>query len=77
MKRYWYVKYGHEMRIAHEHTAEAACRYCYGMVCVRMLVKDLGTRSPKYFSQKKKLELQQSKEGWFAPTVKNKLGVDI
>jgi hypothetical protein len=63
-KHYYYVRWGDHIRMAEGTTIEEACKYAYGMVGREMYVKDLGTRHPKYMSHKRKMELQNSTEGW-------------
>ncbi len=53
-KKYWAVKYGGHVRIAHEVTAEAAANYCYGMYTPRNMVCTELPKNPRYMSLKQK-----------------------
>lgn len=55
---YYYCAYGHVIRVSQKCRSEAeAAKYCFG-VTDRVTCLNVGSRSPAYFSQKKKAELQ-------------------
>ncbi len=70
-KHYYYVRWVHALRFAEAYSIEDACKDAYGMVSTDMEVKDLGTRHPRYFSNKKKFELQNDPKDWIKPQRNN------
>lgn len=65
-KHYYYVrcKTSDVLRFAEGTTIQEACIDAFGCLLRGVEVKDLGTRHPRYFSDKKKRELKLEETGW-------------
>ena len=63
--RYYMIKVGDNIRTERAANPRAACMLAFGTVYDEATFKDLGTRSPKNFNDKKKEELQ-SNTGWLS-----------
>ena len=70
--QYYYVAYGHVIRISEKCSSRAeAMQYCYGLVAPdRMSTYPIGTRSPRYLSQKVRAEMIAKLEVFHANKIK-------
>lgn len=60
MKHYYYIRWSDVVRMQKANNPCEACKLAFGIITENMEIKDLGTKNPKYLSNKKLQELKDN-----------------